>query len=330
MAQFKAFRIHQNNGQIQSGFEMIDLDDLCDGEIVIEAVYSGINYKDALAATGKGRILKQFPLVGGIDVAGYVKTSVGSRFKTGDAVLVCGEGLSETRDGGFAELVRVPTTSVTALPDSLSLFEAMAIGTAGMTAAIAVDKLIINQQTTDMGPIAVTGATGGVGSFAIDLLGGMGFEVTAITRRGQHSAYLESLGSSQVITTEQIESGNKPLEKAIWGGAVDSVGGSLLSWLTRTVKAYGNIAVVGLAGGVELETTVMPLILRGINLLGIHSVFCPPGYKTRIWQQLAGDWKPQHIDTIVTSEIVFQQLPEVFDAYLNGENVGRTVVKIAQ
>ena len=299
------------------------------GEVLIKSVYSGINYKDALAATGTGRILQRFPLVGGIDVAGYVETSTDQRFKAGDQVLVCGSGLSESRDGGYAEFVRVPADVVIALPEGLTLMQSMAIGTAGFTAALAIKQLQLNGQKPDMGPIVVTGATGGVGSYAVDMLSGLGFEVTAITGKHDKSAYLATLGASKVLLRDSLSLSNKPLQQGQWGGAVDCVGGKLLSWLTRTVNPLGNIAVIGLTGGVEIETTVLPFILRGINLLGINSVFCPMELKTRIWKQLATEIQPRHMQDIVTAEIAFDQLPDMFSAYLQGEVIGRTVVKIS-
>jgi acrylyl-CoA reductase (NADPH) len=329
MKRFKAFRIDSRNGQIRAGFEHLTLDDLTPGEVVIEAVYSGINYKDALAATGKGSILRKFPLVGGIDVAGIVDRSADERFDIGDEVLVCGSELSETRDGGYSEYVRVPGDCVIPLPNGLSLFEVMAIGSAGLAAALAVDKLQINGQSPKLGSMLVTGATGGVGGFAIDLLSGLGYEVIAVSRKQERTAYLESLGAAKVLSRQDLSLGERPLEKSLWGGAVDCVGGKLLSWLTRTVKPMGNIAVIGLTGGVEINTTVMPFILRGISLLGINSVICPKALKARIWERLATDLKPRHIDTIVSAEIPFDRLPDMFEAYIQGRITGRTVVRIA-
>ena len=330
MKTFKAFRIDSKNGRIHAGFENITLDDLTPGEVVIRSVYSGINYKDALAATGKGSILRKFPLVGGIDVAGIVDRSEDERFNIGDEVLICGSELSETRDGGYAEYVMVPGDCVIPLPDGLSLFQAMAIGTAGFTAALAVDKLQLNGQSPELGSMLVTGATGGVGSFAIDLLSGLDYEVIAVTGKQERIAYLQSLGAAKVLSRQALNLGERPLEKGLWGGAVDCVGGSLLSWLTRTVKPMGNIAVIGLTGGIELNTTVMPFILRGVSLLGINSVICPRALKASVWQRLAMDLKPRHINKIVSAEIPFECLPDMFEAYIEGHITGRTVVKIGE
>jgi len=330
MKTFSAFRIHSKAGQIHADFENLTLDDLTPGDVIIKSVYSNINYKDALAATGKGRILKKFPLVGGIDVAGFVENSHDDRFNTGDAVLVCGAGLSETLDGGYSHYVRVPGDCVIKLPDGLSLYQAMAIGTAGFTAALAVNQMQHNGQKPDRGAIFVTGATGGVGSYAIDYLSGLGFEVIAISSKPDRVDYLESLGAGQVISRQALAMGNRPLEKSLCAGAIDCVGGELLSWLTRTVQPLGNIAVIGLTGGIEINTTVMPFILRGINLLGISSVYCPNEIKSHIWGRLASDLKPRHIDKIVTREISFEQLPEMFEATLQGRVTGRTVVNITR
>lgn len=329
MQPFKAFRIGIENGQHHAGFDTIMLDTLTPGDVVVKAEFSGINYKDALAATGQGRILKKFPLVGGIDVCGHVARSETASFKPHDPVLICGCGLSETIDGGYAEYVRVPADCVVPLPAGLTLFQSMAIGSAGFTAALAIDRMQINGQIPALGPIAVTGASGGVGSFAIDLLARLGFEVIAITGKSESRQYLESLGASKILLRQSIKFGSQPLEKSIWGGAIDNVGGELLSGLTRTVNSSGNIAAIGLAGGTHIQTTVMPFILRGISLLGINSVNCPKTLRTRIWKRLSTSLRPHRIDRIVTRKIAFSQLPQQFDRYLKGENIGRTVVNIA-
>ncbi|MDX1594669.1 MAG: oxidoreductase [Gammaproteobacteria bacterium] len=329
MDTFRAFRIHADKDGTRAGFEELGVDDLTPGEVVIRAAWSDVNYKDALAATGKGRILRSSPLNGGIDVAGHVARSSDPRFKEGDEVLVCGCGLSETIDGGYSEMVRVPAWTVVPLPDGLSLRDAMAIGTAGFTAAIAVQRMEDNGQVPETGPIVVTGATGGVGSFAIDLLSGLGYEVLAFTGKSDQEPYLRELGASGLLNRNEIEMGGKPLESMQWGGAVDSVGGETLAWLTRTTKVWGNIASVGLAGGIKLETTVMPFILRGVSLLGINSVECPQHVREKAWSRLAGDHRPRHLDTIVSREVSFDELPSVFDAYVDGAVTGRTVVRIA-
>lgn len=330
MQKFLAFRIDRKKGRHQAGFERITLDELSDGDVVIRALYSSINYKDALVATGSGNILRKFPLVGGIDVGGVVEQSDVSKFNEGAPVLVCGSGLSETLDGGYAGYVRVPSDCVVSLPLGLSLFEAMAIGSAGFSAALALDTMQNNGQTPELGPIVVTGASGGVGSYSVDLLSGQGYQVVAITGKPQSRDYLESLGASKVLFRQDLKMGSRPLEKGLWGGAVDSVGGELLAWLTRTVKPRGNIASVGLVGGINLKTTVMPFILRGINILGINSVFCPATLRDQIWQRLASDLRPAHIEKIIHHEIPLDQIADFFQNYLHGKVIGRTVVKIAE
>ena len=329
MNNFRAFRLHDNNGRIDAAFELMTLAQLTDGEVVIAVEWSGINYKDALAATGKGRILRKPALNGGIDLAGRVIQSDDPRFREGDAVIVCGAGLSETLDGGYSQVARLPASAVVSLPGGLTLREAMALGTAGFTAAIAVQRMQDNGQQPEFGPILVTGATGGVGSFAIDMLKSLGYSVVALTGKAeQQAAYLHSLGADSILDRNTLEMGGKPLERMQWGGAVDNVGGETLAWLTRTTSVWGNIAAVGLAGGYKLETTVMPFILRGVSLLGINSVECPPYVRANAWSRVASDLKPLHMELIANREIAFDELPQVFDGYLDGQVTGRTLVRI--
>ncbi len=329
---FTAFRIHQikegEKKKITSGFEQIGLDDLTTGEVVIKVAYSDINYKDALAATGKGRILRTYPLVGGIDLSGIVVSSIDDRFKADDKVLVCGAQLSELYDGGYSEYARVKADSVVALRQGMSLRDVMALGTAGYTAAIAIQRMEDNGQIPERGPIVVTGATGGVGSFAINMLSNIGYEVIAITGKTEQESYLRELGATKLISRHDIEMGSKPLENAQWGGAIDSVGGETLAWLTRTTNVWGNIASIGLAGGYKLDTTVMPFILRGVSLLGINSVEMPISVRTQGWKRLAADLKPSKLALISPTTIPFSELPEAFDAYVDGTVTGRTVVEI--
>lgn len=328
MATFKAFRIHNVEKQIKAGFEQITIDDLTEGEVVIKVAYSDINYKDALAATGKGRILRTYPLVGGIDLSGVVAQSSDARFKEGDKVLVCGAQLSEIYDGGYAEYARVKADAVVPLPSALTLRDAMAIGTAGFTAAIAVQRMEDNGQIPERGPIVVTGATGGVGSFAISMLAGLGYEVLAFTGKADQRDYLTSIGASDLLLRHELEMGTKPLEAAQWGGAVDNVGGDTLGWLTRTVVPWGNIASIGLAGGFKLESTVMPFILRGVSLLGINSIEMPYSVRDRAWERIGSDLKPKQLDVIAPRTIDFDELPNAFDDYISASVTGRTVVAI--
>jgi len=328
MKAFKAFRIHERDGKIAAAFETVDVDALTPGEVVIRVRYSSINYKDALAATGAGKILRKYPLNGGIDLSGEVASSTDSRFRIGMPVLVTGCGLSETFDGGYAEYARVAGDSVFELPMGIDLMQAMAIGTAGFTAALAIHRMEHNGQVPAKGPIVVTGATGGVGSIAIDLLAGRGFEVVAVSGKAEADGYLKALGASRILRRQEIDLGKRPMEATQWGGAVDSVGGEILTWLTRTVDLWGNIASIGLAGSHKLETTVLPFILRGINLLGINSSATPRDVRLVVWKRLSTDLRPRHFDKFVTRTISFDELPGAFDDYLKGRVLGRTVVKI--
>ena len=330
MSLFKAFRIHEREGRIAAGFEQMTVDALTAGEVVIRVKWSDINYKDALAATGAGKILRKYPLNGGIDLAGVVESSSDPRYVKGQGVLVTGCSLSESFDGGYAEVARVAAESVIPLPPGLDARQAMAIGTAGFTAALAIHQMEKNGQRAANGPIVVTGASGGVGSIAVDLLAGRGFEVIAVSGKPESDGYLKALGAKQVLRRQEIDPGKRPMEAARFAGGIDNVGGDLLAWLTRTVDSFGNIASIGLAGSHKLETTVMPFILRGINLLGITSSNTPRELRLAIWKRLASDLRPRHMDRWVTREIRFDELPTAFDAYLKGGVTGRTVVKIGQ
>lgn len=326
MNKFRAFRIHDDKGK--AGIEQVSLDELSPGEVVIKAAYSDVNYKDALAATGKGKILRKFPLIGGIDVSGVVSTSTDKRFREGDEVLVVGQGLSEDHDGGYAEYVRVPADWVVPLPKGMTLFDAMAIGTAGFTAALAVAQMEHNRQRPELGPVLVNGATGGVGSIAIDILAGLGYEVVAVSGKADAGDYLKMLGAKEVRARQELEMGKRPLERALWGGAIDNLGGEMAAWLTRTVVPLGNIAAIGLAAGYELHTTVMPFILRGVNLLGINSVYCPRDLRLRVWERLAGDMRPRHLHKIVTRTVSLDEMEPIFKGLIAGALTGRAVVKI--
>ena len=329
MAAFKAFRIHEEGKKIVARFERLTLDDLSPGDVVVRVTHSDINYKDALAATGAGRILRRYPLVGGVDLAGVVESSSDPRYSKGDRVLVTGCALSETHDGGYAEYARLKGDWVIPIPPGLDEFTSMALGTAGFTAALAVHRMEHNGQTPAGGPVVVTGASGGVGSIAIDMLAVRGYEVIAVSGKEAATDYLKSLGAARVLTRQQINFGSKPLEAAQFAAAIDNVGGEMLTWLTRTVDFWGNIASIGLAGSAELKTTVMPFILRGVSLLGINSSATPRAVRLAVWSRIATDLKPRHLDRIVTRTISFDELPGAFPAYVEGGVTGRTVVRIA-
>jgi putative YhdH/YhfP family quinone oxidoreductase len=325
--QFRAFRIHGGDVPHRSGVEAVSLHDLAPGEVVIRTAYSSVNYKDALAGTGRGRILRGFPLVGGIDVAGHVVESGDPRFREGDPVLVTGCGLSETRDGGYGEYARLESEWVIPLPAGLDLREAMILGTAGFTAALALYRMLENGQTPAHGPLAVTGATGGVGSLAIDIFTRAGFEVHAISGKAEQAGYLRALGASEVLGRDALATA-RPMESARFGGGLDNVGGAMLASLIAQTAPYGNVASAGLAASPELPTTVMPFIIRGVSLLGVASAGTARGIRERVWAHLASDWKPAHLDRILTREVTLEQLPAVFEAMLAGGSLGRTLVRI--
>lgn len=329
MSSFKAFRIHDIDRRIVARFDRITLDDLGPGEVVVRVRYSDINYKDALAATGTGRILRRYPLVGGIDLAGEVESSADPRYAPGQPVLVTGCGLSETHDGGYAEYARLKGDWVIPLPPGMSTLEAMKLGTAGFTAALAIHQMEHNGQSPAQGPVVVTGATGGVGSLAIDMLDARGYEVVAVTGKAKQADYLKSIGAREVLLRDEIDLGKRPMEKAQWAGAIDNLGGDVLTWLTRTMQYGGNIASIGMAAGFALNTTVFPFILRAVCLLGINSVDTPRELRLAVWNRLGSDLKPRHWDKIGRRTIGFDELPDAFQDYMDGKVSGRTVVTIS-
>ena len=326
--QFKCFRIDQEDDKIVSGLQSTSMDEINPGEVILKTEYSSINYKDALAATGKGKILRTFPLIGGVDVAGEVVDSDDPRFSPGDKVIAACSGLSETNDGGYTEYARISSEAAIELPTQIDTRTAMAIGTAGFAAGLAIFKMKLNKQTPEMGPIVVTGATGGVGSIAIDMLSSSGFETTAITRKKTHDEYLKAIGTTNIVCLEEMEVGERPLEKAQFGGGIDNVGGDLLSWVLRSTVPEGNIASIGLAADFKLPTNVMPFILRGVNLLGVNSTTLPNAIKQEVWDDIASNMSPQKIDQIVTKEVTLEELPDQFQAFIEGSIVGRVLVKV--
>jgi len=326
---FRAFRIHADDaGKHSAGIETLSADQLSPGEVLVRTAYSSVNYKDALAGTGEGKILRTSPLVGGIDVAGYVAASKDAAFREGDAVLCTGCGLSETRDGGYAEYARLEAKWTIPLPAGLTLREAMIIGTAGFTAALSLHRMEQNEQRPDMGPVVVTGATGGVGMLALDILTRAGYEAHAITGKLDKLDFLTALGAKQVISREGLHWGQRPLEAATWAGAIDNVGDEMLAGLTRVVKPYGNIASCGLVQGPELHTTVMPFIIRGVSLLGIASAGTPRHVRDAVWEKLAGAWRPAQLERICTQETGLEGLATAFERMLAGRSFGRTLVKL--
>ena len=326
-AKFDAFRIHSDDAGYRSGIEQVALDDLSPGEVVVAAEWSSVNYKDALAGTGQGRILRRFPLVGGIDVAGRVVASTDPAFREGDAVLATGCGLSETRDGGYSRYVRLESRWTIPLPAGLTLRESMVLGTAGFTAGLALHRMLDNRQSPDMGPLCVTGATGGVGSLAIDIFTRAGFEVHAISGKHDQHGYLRAIGAREVHGRDALAT-TRPLESARFGGGLDNVGGPMLASLLAQTAPYGNVASAGLAATADLHATVMPGIIRGVSLLGVASAGTARGIRDAVWERLGDDWKPAHLDRICTREAGLAELPGVFTRMLAGGSLGRTVVRI--
>ncbi|MDJ0700333.1 MAG: oxidoreductase [Woeseiaceae bacterium] len=329
MDKFRAFRIDKTDDGIAAGFRELSIDDLTEGNVVVRVSHSTINYKDALAATGAGQILRRYPLNGGIDLAGEVVSSDDAEFQPGTAVLVNGCGLSETVDGGYSEFARLDSKCLVPIPDGMSAEQAMQIGTAGYTAALAIHRMEQNGQLPENGPVVVTGASGGVGSIAIDMLDGRGYEAVAVTGKADEEDYLKEIGARRILVRDQIDLGKRPLEKAEWAGAIDNLGGDYLTWLTRTVDYGGNIASIGLAASHKLNTTVMPFILRAVCLLGINSVETPRELRLAVWARIGNDLRPRHLERIGHRTIGFDELPTAFQDYLDGKITGRTVVEIS-
>ena len=328
METFRAFRIVNDGGRIHGAIVDTRLQELTAGDVVIRAAYSSVNYKDALAATGCGRILKRFPLIGGIDVSGTIVSTSDARFTPGDRVIVTGYDLGVDNDGGYSGYVRVPADWVVPLPEGLSLFDAMALGTAGFTAGLAIVRLERLGLVPGQAPVAVSGATGGVGSIAVAALARLGYTVSAITGKDDAHAYLRDLGAAEVLSRHTIPIETRPLGKATWSAAVDAVGGEMLSWLVRTTGAWGAVASTGLTGGSDIHLTVMPFILRGVSLVGIDSATCPMDIRRLVWQRLAAEMKPRSLDAIA-QEIPLEGLPDAFATLLAGRARGRFVVNVS-
>lgn len=323
----RAYRIFNENNKIVGRVADVTVDELAAGEVVIKTAYSSVNYKDALAGTGAGSIIRRFPLVGGIDAAGTVVSSSDPRFQPGAEVICTSYDMGVAHDGGYAGYCRVPADWVVPLPAGLTLHAAMALGTAGYTAALAVCLLEQNDMQPGNGRVLVNGATGGVATLAIDMLARLGYEITAVTGKDAEHGFLKSIGAAAVLPRQSLEMGTRPLEKAMWAAAFDSVGGEQLAWLTRTMQLQGLIASIGNAGGIELKTTVLPFILRGVRLIGVDSAATPMPLRSRVWGRLATDLKPRHLDSIAFT-ITLDDLPAYFERMLKGGIRGRAVVKL--
>ena len=330
METFRAFRLHTIDDIIEGRLESLALDDIDGGDVLIRTAYSAVNYKDAMAAHGIGRNVRADPpCIGGIEMCGVVVESDDPAFAAGDKVMVASGGLGVSHDGGFAEYLRSPADWIVAVPEGLTLFEAMGMGAAGLTAALSVLRMEANGLTPDKGPVAVSGATGGVGSLTVDLLAKRGYQVTAITGKNDAHDYLRRLGASEVLSRHDIEMDDRPLAKMMWAGAVDTVGRELLVWLIKTTRMRGSVALCGGTAGFDLNMTVLPSILRGVDLLGINvSRALTMDDRRQLWRRLATDLRPVHLDDIVRT-IPLEGLPGVFDDMIDAAVTGRVVVDMA-
>lgn len=327
---FKAFLIEMGEGKTLSHFVQLEETQLDPGDVLIRVAYSSVNYKDALAATGQGKIIRRFPCVGGIDLCGVVEESGDPRYRPGDRVVATSFDIGVAHHGGYSQFARVPGDWVVPLPAGLSLYESMALGTAGFTAALGIIRMEENGLRPDKGPVLVTGATGGVGSLAIDMLAGLGYRVTALTGKPEEADYLRSLGAEAVVLRSTLSLDQpRALDKGQWAGAVDNLGGNVLAWVASTMLQGGTIASIGLAAGMTLNTTVAPFILRGVSLLGVDSGYIGEPYRHGVWQRLATDLKPRHL-LALTREVGFDDLPGVFDSFIQSRSRGRLVVKIGE
>ena len=307
----------------------LTLADLPDGDVLVKVDYSSINYKDSLATIPNGNIVKNYPFVPGIDLAGVVVSSSNPRFKEGDEVIATSYEIGVSHFGGYSEYARIPAEWIVPLPKGLTLKEAMIIGTAGFTAALSVVRLEENSVSPEKGKVLVTGATGGVGSFAVSILSTLGYQVEASTGKESEQVYLKKLGATSIVSRDEVFNGEvKALGKQKWAAAVDSVGGEPLASLLSQIHYGGSVAVSGLTAGTKLPTTVFPFILRGVNLLGVDSVYCPMDTRLKVWERLATDFKPADLNKFIQQEVTLQQLPEVLPILLKGQARGRILVKL--
>jgi putative YhdH/YhfP family quinone oxidoreductase len=326
---FRAYKLTEADRKIRAEFVECTLDELDPGDLVVRVAYSDVNYKDALAASGKGRILLRPSCIGGIDLAGTVVSSSDARFAKGDAVLAVGHQLGVKHHGGYAEYARIPANWAVKLPKGMTLWEAMAFGTAGYTAGLAIVRMEHNGLKPANGPVVVDGATGGVGSIALAALAKMGYAVTALTGKESESGWLKTLGAKEILLRQGLDLAKiKPLDKATWAGAVDNLGGEVLAWMASSMKFNGVIASIGLAASPNLNTTVLPFILRGVSLLGVNSTDCPtPEEERAVWQRLATDMRPPMLKDMART-VAFADLPKVFDDFINAKVTRRIVVDL--
>ncbi len=329
MDNFSALVVNKTDDRFTVAVQPLTEKDLPNGDILVRVSYSSINFKDGLAANENGNIVRSYPFVPGIDLAGTVVTSSDARFSEGDEVLVTGYDLGVSHYGGYSEYAKVPAEWVVALPKGLTMKEAMAFGTAGFTAALSIHRLEENGLTPEKGPVLVTGATGGVGSLAVSMLAKKGYHVVASTGKQSAHEYLKAIGAKEIIDREELTPEKIPaLNKQNWAGAVDPVGGKTLAYVLSSMKYGGSVAVSGLTGGTNVPTKVFPFILRGINLLGIDSVFCPMELRMKLWDKMASEFKPESLLADIGQEISLDALPAVLPEILKGTVKGRTIVKV--
>jgi putative YhdH/YhfP family quinone oxidoreductase len=324
---FRAYRLHADTAEATPQPKLITLgiDDLSAGDTVIRIAYAGLNYKDALAAAGKGNIVRDYPRIGGIDFVGHIVSSPDPTLHEGRAVIVHGFGAGVDHDGGFSEYARVPAAWAMPLPESMAPIDAATLGAAGYTAALALHWLELCGLAPDSGEVAVTGATGGVASVAIDILSRRGYIVCAISGKPAFTDYLRELGARRVMANPDAST-VKPLDKGLWAGAIDSVGGHTLAWLLSTTRHEGAVAAFGNAGGAALDTSVFPFILRGVKLLGINAN-SPMAMRQEIWHKLAGEYRPRHLDRI-RRVIGLDNIGSSLEGMLDRQNTGRTIVQM--
>ncbi|WP_219833972.1 acryloyl-CoA reductase [Paenibacillus sp. R14(2021)] len=333
MDTFKAVVVDKQGDSFSLGLRELSMTDLPMGDVTVRVAYSSINYKDGLAATPSGRVVRAYPIIPGVDLAGTVIASADSRWREGDEVFATGWGMGTDVFGGYSEYARVSGDWLTARPSGLSLREAMIVGTAGFTAALSIHRLEASGLTVDSGKVLVLGATGGVGSHAVAMLARAGYEVTASTGKASEHAYLRSLGAKEIIGREALlpaEGDRKPMRSEQWAAAVDPVGGASLAYVLSTLRYGGSVALSGVTGGGEFPATVYPFILRGVNLLGIDSVYASPQLREQLWLRIGSDWKPPQLEAMVSSEISLEQLPGALPAILSGGVRGRTIVRISR
>ncbi|MRH41797.1 acryloyl-CoA reductase [Aquibacillus halophilus] len=328
MEKFEAFVLDQRNDQPHTEIRQMTIDELSEGDVTIRVAYSSVNYKDG-SVVERQMFVKNYPLIPGIDLAGTVLTSKDKRFKEGDEVIVTSYGLGTDHDGGYSEVARVPANWIVPLPEGLTLREAMILGTAGFTAGLSVQRLEDNGLESSQGSVLVAGSTGGVGSIAVDILAKKGYDVVASTGKLNEHEYLKRIGAKKVINRDEvIDNESQPFREEKWAGAIDPVGGKTLQYILTTLQYGTSVATSGLTGGMEVATTVGPFIGRGVNWLGIDSVNCPMNIREKVWQRLASDLKPEHLNEDIVKEISMEELPVVLTDILEGKNRGRTIVKM--